>query len=121
MSNNYVLDTDQPTTKKRKRVFLWVFLGIQILFIIWVIAGTASSSHSGASAHTQAIQYCHANWRTAFYASYDSCVTQYGNTLNDASDAGKGIGVGLVIGLWCAVDIIVGGSYAVYRLARRSR
>ncbi|MEU3896409.1 hypothetical protein [Streptomyces sp. NPDC045251] len=37
----------------------------------------------------------------------------------DASDAGTAIGVGLVIALWAAVDVILGLTYIVFRLARR--
>ena len=33
--------TVQTPARKRKRVFWWVFLGIQILFLVWVIAGAA--------------------------------------------------------------------------------
>ena len=88
------------------------------LFLVWVIAGAASGSHSGASAHDQAIQFCQGSGR-ALYATYDQCVTQYGNTLNDASDAGKGIGVGLVIGLWVGVDIILGVGRLIWITARR--
>ncbi|GGQ56352.1 hypothetical protein Saso_70170 [Streptomyces asoensis] len=37
----------------------------------------------------------------------------------DASEVGTTIGVGLIIGLWAAVDIILGFTYVVYRLANR--
>ena len=109
--------TDQPT-RKRRRVFWWVFLAIQLLFLVWVIAGAASGSHSGADAHTQAIAYCRTSWQ-GLYSSYGQCVTQYGNTLNAASDAGKGIGVGLVIGLWVAAAVILGIGRLIYVTARR--
>lgn len=46
-------------------------------------------------------------------------MASYGRTLNDATDTGKGIGVALVIVLWCVVDFLVGGGYAIYRLASR--
>jgi len=103
---------------KRRRVFIWVFLAIQVLFIVWIVAGAASTSNSGADAHNQALSYCRANWQ-GLYSSYANCVTGYGNTLNAASDAGKGIGIGLVVGLWVATDLILGVSYGVYRLASR--
>ena len=41
------------------------------------------------------------------------------NPTNDAEALGTGIGVALVIGLWAAVDVILGIGYGVYRLARR--
>ncbi len=37
----------------------------------------------------------------------------------DADDAGTAIGVGLVVALWAATDIILGFTYLVFRLARR--
>ncbi|MFD3939116.1 hypothetical protein ACFWSF_09270 [Streptomyces sp. NPDC058611] len=39
----------------------------------------------------------------------------------DAGDVGTAIGVGLIIALWAAVDVILGITYAVYRLSRRQR
>lgn len=33
-----------PTPRKKRRVFLWVFLVIQVLFLIWIIAGAASGN-----------------------------------------------------------------------------
>jgi hypothetical protein len=56
--------------KKRKRVFMWFFIGIQVIFLIWLIAGLASTSGSGASAHTQALHYCANNGWQALYKSY---------------------------------------------------
>ncbi|MFD5007191.1 hypothetical protein ACFWMV_30355 [Streptomyces mutabilis] len=37
----------------------------------------------------------------------------------DAGDVGTTLGVGLIIALWAAVDIILGFTYVVFRLARR--
>jgi hypothetical protein len=104
--------------RKRRRIFIWVFLAIQAIFLIWIIGGAASTSNSGTQAHNQAVSYCRTNWQ-GLYNSYADCVTSYGNTLNAASDTGKGIGIGLVIGLWVASDVILGVSYGVYRLASR--
>jgi len=105
--------------KRRKRVFMWFFIAVQVIFLIWLIAGVAGTSGSGASAHTQAIQYCANNGWKVLYKSYSDCVTHYGNTLNGASDVGKGIGVGLVIALWVAVDIILGIGRLIVVFARR--
>lgn len=88
-----------PRPKKRRRVFLWLFLAVQILFLIWVIMGAASGS-----------------------GTPEECRDLTGDALKlceDAGDAGTTIGVGLVIGLWAAVDVILGFTYVVYRLAGR--
>ncbi|MDX3587682.1 hypothetical protein PV740_39555 [Streptomyces europaeiscabiei] len=52
----------------------------------------------------------------------EECQGRTGDDLQlceDASDVGTTIGVGLIIGLWAAVDVILGFSYLVYRLASR--
>ncbi|MFG3091536.1 hypothetical protein ACGGAI_28330 [Streptomyces antibioticus] len=86
-------------TEEAAEGVLWVFLAIQILFLIWVITGAASGS-----------------------GTPEGCQGLTGDeldTCNAASDVGTTIGVGLVIGLWAAVDVILGFSYVVYRLASR--
>ncbi|WP_327402407.1 hypothetical protein OG194_21250 [Streptomyces sp. NBC_01288] len=88
-----------PLPRKRHRVFFWVFLSVQILFLIWVITGAASGS-----------------------GTPDSCQGMTGDALktcNDAGNVGTAIGVGLIIGLWAAADVILGITYMVYRLASR--
>jgi uncharacterized membrane protein len=88
---------ERPTTAPRKRrVFMWVFLAIQVLFLVWAIAGAASGSGQPAD-----------------------CGTLDADTCNTASDVGTGIGVALIVGLWMFVDFGLGVAYAVYRLARR--
>jgi hypothetical protein len=82
--------------KKRRRVFLWFFLALQVLFLIWIIAG----ANSGNGAPTD-------------------CGTLDAVTCNDAQTAGTAIGVGLLIALWVAVDFIAGITYGIYRLATR--
>ncbi|WP_329338710.1 hypothetical protein OG252_24550 [Streptomyces sp. NBC_01352] len=88
-----------PPPKKRRRVFLWFFLAIQILFLIWVITGATSGSGTS-----------------------EECRGLTGDALKlceDAGDVGTTIGVGLIIGLWVAVDVILGFTYLIYRLATR--
>ncbi|MEU3280354.1 hypothetical protein [Streptomyces antibioticus] len=80
-------------------MFLWVFLAIQILFLIRVITGAASGS-----------------------GTPEGCQGLTGDeldTCNAASDAGTTIGVGLMITLRAAVDVVPGLGYVVYRLAGR--
>jgi uncharacterized membrane protein len=40
-------------------------------------------------------------------------------TCQDASHVGTGIGIALIIVLWAVVDVILGITYLVVRLARR--
>jgi hypothetical protein len=99
-------------------VFLWVFLGIQALFLIWISVGVATV-HTGPT-QAQLAQGCYnGNWYPLFKSQAD-CVMHYGGALNDAGTAGKAIGVGLIIAFWVAVDLILGICYGIYKLARRS-
>ncbi|MFE9781829.1 hypothetical protein ACFYPA_27160 [Streptomyces sp. NPDC005775] len=86
-------------SRKHHRIFLWIFLAVQALFLFWIIAGANGNDH-------------------------DSCKGMVGDALTtcqNAGDVGTTIGVGLVIALWVAVDLILGITYGVYRLARRQR
>src|ERR1700735_4980760 len=87
-----------PQHRKRRRVFPWVFLAVQALFVIWVIAGAASGHGAAANCHQQ-------------YLTHAQCAS--------ASEAGTAIGVGIIIAFWVAVDVILGVCYGVWRLARR--
>lgn len=110
--------SSREAPRKRRRVFLWVFLGIQALFVIWIITAVATV-HTGPT-QAQLVQGCYnGHWYPLFKSQAD-CVKHYGGALNDAGTAGKAIGVGLIIAFWVAVDVILGISYGIYRLARRS-
>ncbi|WP_242484106.1 hypothetical protein [Streptomyces sp. NE5-10] len=82
--------------RKKHRVFLWIFLALQVLFLIWVILAAGSGS-----------------------GTPEDCGTLDQQTCNDAENAGTAIGVGLLILLWAAMDVILGISYAIYRIAKR--
>ena len=54
MSTNTSPPTQQPPSygpgqppRKRHRVFLWVFLAIQVIFLIWVISAGVSAPQNG--------------------------------------------------------------------------
>ena len=100
-------------------MFLWVFLGIQALFIALIIAGIATKP-AGTTIAQQVAQQCrNGGWQDLF-KSYADCTKHYAVALNDATDTGKGIGVALIVVVWVVVDIILGISYGIYKLARRS-
>jgi hypothetical protein len=82
--------TDEHETKQHRkhRVFPWIFLAIQIIFLVWIILGANSGG--------------------------DCPEGQEG-----ACEAGTAIGIGLIIALWVAVDIILGLTYIVFRMFRR--
>lgn len=97
MSEAGSIASAQPVQpKKRKRVFMWSFLVIQAIFLIWIIAGIAYAG-----------------------GNTDTCGTLSAQTCADASNVGTAIGVGLVIGLWVAVDVILGISRLIVVHSRR--
>lgn len=84
--------------RKRRRVFMWVFLAIQVLFIVWLIGGISNGHTAAANCHDQ-------------FLTHKECA--------DATDAGTAIGVGLVMALWCVVDFLSFVTWLVVRLSRR--
>jgi hypothetical protein len=90
------LDTTPAKAKKKRPVFIWVFLAVQVLFLVWVIAG----AHSGSGQPTD-------------------CGSLSAADCNTASDVGTGIGVALLVALWFFTDCFLAVCYGVYRLARR--
>jgi uncharacterized membrane protein len=79
--------------RKRRRIFLWVFMIVQVLFVAWVVSGAFSSGGScqGLSAH--------------------DCAT--------ASNVGHGVAIALQLITWVVVDLLLAIPYVIYRLARR--
>ncbi len=102
---------------KRHRVFLWVFLAIQAIFVIVLIAGGSSK---GVNTGAQVAQLCGNHAWYPLYSSQAACVQNSGALLAGASDTGRAIGVGLIVILWVVVDFLVALTYGIYRLARRS-
>ncbi len=108
----------QEAPRKRRRVFLWIFLTIQVLFIAWIVAGIASKP-AGTPIAQQVAQQCGNGGWQGLFKSYSDCTKHYAVALNDASNAGKGIGAAVIVAVWFVVDVILGISYGVYKLARR--
>jgi hypothetical protein len=57
--------------RKRRRIFLWFFLAVQVIFIIWLITGGVAADHN-----------------------VTHCVGQY---CKGATEAGSAIGIGLIV------------------------
>jgi len=95
---------------KPRRVFLWVFLAIQAVFIIWIIAGASTGGGINASVVAQ----CHSQ-AAGMGMTQAQCVSFLGG----ASKAGTAAGVGLIVVLWVVVDFLTGLTYGIYRLVRR--
>jgi len=101
---------------KPHHVFLWVFLGIQVIAIIWII--TAISSGTGASS-AEIQQWCgNGAWQGVF-TSYADCVKHGAVGIQAAHDVGKGLAVGVLVIGWVIVDFLLGLTYGIYRLVKR--
>jgi hypothetical protein len=106
----------QPEPRKNRRVFLWFFLAIQVIFIVWLIAAAHAST---APTHADLANVCYGGKWYPLFRSQADCVTHGGYALQQAGDVGNGLGIAALIGAWVALDIILGIIYGVYKLARR--
>lgn len=104
--------------RRKKRIFLWVFLAIQALFLIWIIAGLATKP-GGPSVAQQVAQQCSNGGWSPLFKSYADCTKHYGVALNDATNTGKGIGIAIIVAIWVVVDFFLGVGYGIYKLATR--
>lgn len=90
---------DAKAKKPRRRGFLWIFLGVQLLFSIWIFIRVSAANDDD-----------------------PSCEGLTGDALVpclDAEPLGTTIGVGLIIGLWAILDIILVITYGIYRRRQR--
>lgn len=83
--------------KKKKRIFLWFFMAVQVLFVVWIIAGASSSGGDATDCGSLSQQAC-----------------------NDAEDIGTGLGVAVIVIFWMVVDFLLAVVYGIYRLAKRN-
>jgi hypothetical protein len=104
--------------RKKRRVFLWAFLGIQVLFIVLIVTQIAAHP-AGPTAAQQAAQTCANHGWYPLFKSQADCDQHYAVALNDAGDVGKGIGVVVIVVIWMVVDFFTGLGYGIYRLASR--
>ncbi len=89
--------TTAKAPKKKRRIFLWVFLAVQVVFIVWIVAGVTQAG-----------------------GSPDDCEGLSREACNNAESIGTGIGVALIVGVWLVVDFLLAVIYGVYRLAKRT-
>lgn len=100
---------------------MWVFLAVQVLFLLLVIGGAKSR---GPDTGPQVVQLCDGTDGNAWYPlyqSYSQCLTEGGQLLAGASDIGKGLAVVFIVFLWVAVDSVLALTWLVLRLSRRPR
>jgi hypothetical protein len=103
-----------PKPRKRRRVFMWTFLAIQAAFAVWV--ATVLFASTGASPADIA-QTCGNHAWYPLWKSYNDCAAHSGVVA--AHDVGKGLALFMQIGLWVAVDVILGIGRLIVVTARR--
>jgi hypothetical protein len=81
-----------PTRRKKRHIFRWIFLAIQVLFLVWIIAGAGGAADNCAGETGSALEACEAG-----------------------TAVGAGIGVLMIVFLWMAVDVILGVGYLIFR------
>jgi hypothetical protein len=106
--------------RRKRRVFLGVFVAVQALFMIWLAVGLAAKGGGPSVAAQVARQCSHGRWQGLFSSQAD-CTRHYAVALHDATNAGKGLGAALIVLIWIVIDFFLALSYGIYRLASRPR
>jgi len=101
---------------KRRKIFLWFFLALQLIMIIW-IASAAGSSDGPTSA--EIAQFCGGNAWQGLFTSYGDCVQHGAVGIQAAHSVGKGLAVATLVIGWVIVDFLVSVTYGIYRLVTR--
>ena len=81
---------------KNWRKFTWVILIIQVLFVVWIVAGTSSAT-----------------------SNCDGLIGSDLELRQAGTAIGAGIGIALVIFLWVVVDIILGVIWLITNRGQR--
>jgi hypothetical protein len=117
MSTTTTSELSAPT-KKRKRVFMWTFLAIQVLFVALVVMYATEST---GPSHADLVSGCYNGAWQGLFKSQQDCVVHYGNALNAAGHVGQGIGIVMVSVAWFFTDAILGiGRFVVLTARRRA-
>lgn len=93
------------------RPFTWVILVINVLFLVWVIAG---ASTIGESQTAQDREDCQEFVPTLFDTVEDCLAANEG-----AEAVGAGIGITMIIVLWVIVDLILGVLWLITNRKKR--
>jgi hypothetical protein len=95
IDNSFAPETEKP--RKRKRIFMWTFIAIQVIFLIWVISGAASAGQD-------VNNYCNPTGD---------------QTCHDAYTVGASAGFLMVMVVWAITDFILGIGRLIVVLSRR--
>jgi hypothetical protein len=85
----------EAAPRRKRRIFLWFFLAVQLLFVVWLVAGAGAAT------------------------SESDCAGLDRETCEAATAVGAGIGLFFIVMLWMIADFLLGVGYVIYRLAKR--
>jgi uncharacterized membrane protein len=80
--------------RKLRRVLMWVFIAVQVIFLVWIIVGVVTATGNPECGDLNA----------------DDC----------GSETGAG-SVGMIVVLWTAVDLVLGIAYIIVRAISGTR
>lgn len=89
-TGGWPMPPEQPATPKRRPVFAWVIVVLNVLMLVLVVASIAGATDCSELAGVE----------------------------REGCDAGTAIGVLMLLGFWAAVDVILGVLYVVTRRRR---
>jgi uncharacterized membrane protein len=86
---------DDP--RRRRRIYLWAFTALQVVFLAWVIIAIVSGSGVSAS----------------------HCTGLSEKACKNTDTLGTAVGVGLIVAVWASIDLIIGIAWAIVKLKTR--
>jgi len=101
---------------KRRKIFLWFFLALQVAMIVWIVSAVSSSDGPTSA---EIAQLCGGNAWQGLFSSHNDCVVHGAVGIQAAHSVGKGLAVGVIVVAWVIVDFLAGITYGIYRLATR--
>lgn len=91
-------DTIEPTrhrkSGKKRHIFMWIFIAMQLLFTVWLITGIVDAQ---APAYTG----------------------PYNKDAELGEDVGTAIAAWMIIVVWTLADLVMLGIYGIVKLVRR--
>jgi hypothetical protein len=87
--------TETTTTPRKRQIFPWAFLALQLVFVLWIITGVVGASHA-------------------------DCGSLDVDTCNSAKAIGGGIGIIAILAVWAIVDVIVYICRRIYVASRKA-
>ena len=103
--------TRKVRPREKRRIFLWFFAAVQVIFIIWLVVGIRGNA---TSINPTVVHQCHEPANLATWGSVQACE----NALGAAAKVGTGLGVAPIIITWILVNGALGFFHGICLLRR---